>query len=167
MLFRSLQNNGSGYVPLITVLENPAATSILADFLIISHGANKYGAYGARSSTAIASNGNADEDDNDSTSLNANFVARSDNDDEFDDIVMAKKITDLLQDFDMLDKIKCPAESLSLYGATMSWSEADYGQEAISTTSCPIGFQSGPSIATRKCLAYGQWGSIITPCIQD
>lgn len=160
-----IRDNGpTGYTTQLTINQDPAATSFEADVLLLSHGANKYGAYSANATTKIGSDGGTHEDDNDSSSANGDFYSTS-NQDEFDDVLFAKQITNMIADFNAYDKINCASDSESLYGTTISWSEANYSEEKVADTNCPSGYTSGPTNPTRNCGSFGEWVTIVRPCV--
>lgn len=168
-----MQNNGpSSYTPLSIVREKYGASvshDIGADLILISHGPNQYGAFNAKSSVQNSSDGSADEDENDFSSSNNIFLAESESDDEFDDILFSKKLTEILQDFNAYHLVKCPSSTSSqlLYsGTSFTWPDAKYLEVVESGTgNCPSSHRNGPVKPTRKCSIYGQWGPIINPCI--
>jgi len=167
---KEMQDNGPSYTPLAIIREKYGSATnydIGADLILISHGPNQYGAFNAKSSIQNSSDGSADEDENDFSSLNNIFIAESENDDEFDDVLFSKKLTEILQDFDAYHTVKCPGStsSQSLYGVNFDWPDATYLGVVEANQNCPSTHNSGPSNPTKKCSIYGQWGPITNPCI--
>ncbi len=154
----------------ITVNDN--GRLIQFDLLIISHGANKAGGFDANSTSASARSSDLSEQSNDYLDSSATFLANDSSSDEFDDILLSKKLTALISEFNAFEHIKCKAQTeVALYGSTnVSWDEALYGQEAVAITACPacssaVDYRGDVSNPTRKCNAFGQWGAIIKPCV--
>lgn len=152
-----------------------------AAFVIISHGANKSGAFNASSSTqnTRATNNEAENDANIGASTGGQVafdqnIVYSSGEDTFDDIVFYKSRRELVNDFNMLSLMVCPSTSLSLYGGTVFyWPASKYGQvvsAALGSPSvpCPATYNSGkgtPKYPTRRCGAFGVWSDIINPCV--
>ncbi len=152
-----------------------------AIFIIISHGANGYGAFKAELSSQNTRSSDSSEMSNDATSFNdtngtasfdATFIKTVEGSDVFDDIVFYKTRNDLLKDFNVFSKVSCPAiEASSLdsnsveYGGTyMAWSKSEYNQVVPASTDCPASYRNTVVRPIRKCGAFGIWGEVIEPC---
>ena len=129
-------SDADGYQP-ITVTQKPANTTISADFLIISHGANRYGSYPANSTSTISTTGaDADELVNDQSGYTASFTSISTSSDIFDDIIKIGVLTNLISEFQLYSVIQCK------YSGYTDW---DYK-----------GVSACASSQTRICHAFGQ-----------
>ncbi len=162
--------------PIIQIKENPAATSSTqhAIFALISHGANKAGAYNANAITQNVASADTDEIDNalptltTSTTANFNdtFISVSSNSDSFDDIVFYKTRNQMIQDFDAMSVIPCsttPFTDADARTYTPS-SAATYGQIVTATfpnnVNC-VGahdfWNHGAALPQVKCGIFGKW----------
>lgn len=193
---------GSGYRLFINDRKKDSSGStvntVLTDeaiFTIISHGANKSGAWNRNMTTqnTISSSdeeefnsivgsidspttGKADfYDSSGSSGPEYPYVAFSNIDETFDDIVFYKTRDEMIYDFDLLNLIPCSsnfAQSIT-YGspATYDWTGSTnikYGELVKSDDACPSGYQSGPTAPAIKCGAFGNWDStVVEPCIVD
>jgi prepilin-type N-terminal cleavage/methylation domain-containing protein len=156
------------FTNIITVDEVPSTTAqtITADAIVvlISHGANKAGAFNANSNTqnprssddnemendiANVGNGGADLAEYDNT-----IIAAAGNSDVFDDIVLYKRRNDFVEDFKAMFLIPCDGSS-----PTFTSDDAYYGQ-IVRNTAC-----AAPSLQRRKCEAYGAWVNIESVCM--
>ncbi len=167
--------------PIIQIKENPAATPSVqhAIFVLISHGANKAGAYNANAITQNTSPTDPDEFDNIlptiitppslSVDYDDTFISVSSNSDSFDDIVFYKTRNQMIQDFDAMSVIPCQA-SVLVGPYTANAAGGIYGQTIAgivpSTTYCPSYGPSplGPHEPQIKCGAFGGW-SLVASCL--
>lgn len=178
----SFRDNGST----INYGEKPVDSTIVlganAPFAIISHGPNRAGAFLADSriqntlpvgdeirNTVQITNEAASVPEGTFAGTGLNSILKSSgNNDLFDDIVKTG-ITrqNFVTNFNADGYIGCPASSSSLviYGTTLSWSVAYYGEIRTSNVACPSGWQGGATYATRKCGLDAIWGNIVTPCV--
>ena len=145
-------------------------------FVIISHGANKAGAFDANSTSKITSSSNTDESSNDvgtitvgSANFDATFIASATSS-GYDDIIFAKTRDNLVADFQLQWLIPCQGGSgnqLTLYGTNIQWPAGRYNEvvNADTTTLCPVGYRNSVFKATRRCGANGTWAAaVLTPC---
>jgi prepilin-type N-terminal cleavage/methylation domain-containing protein len=145
-----------------------------AIFVIISHGANKFGAFNNDSATQNTLSTDLDEQKNygsiaaSTVTLGANFVYAAINNDLFDDIVFYKNKNTILLDFNALSLIACPQEVTSANcsgGGNCTWPKSNYNQIVSSNESCTTGFTSTVAKPTRRCGAFGVWQTgTINPC---
>ena len=162
--------------PIIQIKENPAATSSTqhAIFALISHGANKAGAYNANAITQNVASADTDEIDNalptltTSTTANFNdtFISVSSNSDSFDDIVFYKTRNQMIQDFDAMSVIPCsttPFTDADARTYTPS-SAATYGQIVSATFPSNVNcvgahdfWNHGAALPQVKCGIFGKW----------
>jgi len=152
------------------VITFSSATNTTANaFVIISHGANKYGAFNSDSSNQISTSGASTyEITNTLTNIsgsNANFgsldapyngtitiVANDDSSTVFDDIVFAKTRSNIISDYKASFLIPC------IDGTT--YPNAFYGNIVFRNTSCPI--PNDTITPTRQCGPSGLWINQIT-----
>lgn len=162
-----------------------------AIFAIISHGANKSGAFGANSASITQAPTDASEIQNSATSHNdapeTNTAIFSNKKvildpantatlllrmfyPTIDDIVFAKTRDDLVRDFNAYSLIPCQADgynSTLVYDTTtMIWPDkTKYNSDAISITECPTGYQEGAAYPAKRCGPFGIWqSSVVIPC---
>ncbi len=147
-------------------------------FVIISHGANKYGSFAAKSVSQTARSSDSEELENDATTFNDttktavfdnNIYYSSDGSDVFDDIVFFKARAPIIFDFDISSLIHCQGYTESLYGGTnnITWPSAEFGQTVLATTPCPNSatYNYGSKYPTRKCGFSGSWLGIVHNCL--
>ena len=160
----------SPYTAVMTINEKPSGITqaITADaiMVIISHGANKYGAFNANASTQNGASTDSDEQGNyvvnpgspaSQGTYDNIFTASSSNSDIFDDIVFFKRRNDMVEDFNAMFLIPCQDAGV-LFGNVNAY----YGQVVYATSSC-----SNPNEdkrLTKKCEAYGSWVDIVSSC---
>lgn len=174
-------NFGTTAVPTdtITINENTGGVTHTntedAIFAVISHGANRSGAFSINSAVQNTRSTDASEMLNDVDNISAPaftkvFMSKAKNSEVFDDIVFYKTRNQIIANFDAFSKIFCVAGNLSLtYGtaANYSFAQGAYDQVVISTTACPSGYQSTTQYPTRRCGALGVWQSFATnPCTE-
>ena len=63
------------------------------------------------------------------------------------------------------------APAIVYNSTTITWPDAAYDEISVATTACPSGsspndYTGGPKYPTRKCGAFGSWGSVVNPCVQ-
>jgi len=161
------------YTSILTINEKPGGVTqaVTADAImaIISHGANKYGAFNANAATQNArSITDGDELENDARSFDngptpktATFditlVASSTNSDVFDDIVFFKRRNDFVEDFKAMFLIPCNGATDS-GSFTYDTASVYYGQ-VVYNGNCSLSVQS------RKCEAYGNWMNTTASCM--
>lgn len=164
---------GGSVTNLISIIEkNGANQTVATDAIvaIISHGANKFGAFGATSSFQYGRPSIADEMDNDaaiaSTATSGvyfsgmsssdvattstgglvafdNVLTISSANDAFDDIILFKNRNSLVKH---LNAVTVPCQtttSVDLYGTNITWPAANYDQIVVASTACPAGYFSG------------------------
>lgn len=160
------------FTNIITVAEVPSTTAqtITADAIVvlISHGANKAGAFNANSNTQNPRSSDANEMENDIANINADLgeydnaiIAASSNSDVFDDIVLYKRRNDFVEDFKAMFLIPCNGGSATLNSGVLNFTSDDayYGQivkNPMCTSQLP---------QRRKCEAYGAWVNIESGCM--
>lgn len=152
-----------------------------AIFVIVSHGANGYGAFKAESASQNTRSSDSYETSNDATSFNdtngtasfdGTFVKTVEGSDVFDDVVFYKTRNDIVKDFDAFSRVSCPsisassldANNISYGGTYMAWPQSEYGQFVPANTACPVGYQNTVVRPIRKCGAFGVWGEVVEPC---
>ncbi len=145
-----------------------------AMFVIISHGANKFGAFNNNAATQNAASTDADEQKNYGSiagavvTLGTHFVSAAANSDVFDDVLFYKNKNIALIDFNALSLVSCPQEDTltdNCDTGTCTWPKSSYNQIVSPTQSCASGFTSTVSKPTRRCGAFGAWQSgTINPC---
>lgn len=179
---------------IIKIDEKPSATtqtvSTKAIFSIISFGANKYGAYPANSTTQTSASSDCDEASNDniqtsscseSVNFDSTLVSSSGNSDSFDDIVFFKERNQMVTEFKAFSAIQCVLPANSTYFAIYSPTGSDptyycdYNSSyqelsrvltsASQNSSCPSGYQKGPTYPAARCDAFGRWQAITNHCI--
>lgn len=158
-------------------------------FVIISHGANKEGAWN-RNMTSQNPVSSSDEEkwnsvyaNIDTTAGKADFfnsdsafrhyIRASNVDSGFDDIVFGKTRDQMVYDFDLKNLLPCSgftSEELT-YGTsskTYDWNSAEdtdikYGEVIASEDTCPDSegndYSGGPTYPSKKCGAFGNWES--------
>lgn len=162
----------------MTIMENTGGAEHTntsdALFVIISHGANRSGAFPINSASQNA-RGDISEKTNDMmSSFTKIFISKAKNSEVFDDILFYKTRNQLIADFNAFSKIYCLADNLTVsYPASPTTSvihafaEAAYDQLVISTVACPDGYKSTTQFPTRRCGALGIWQEFITnPCTE-
>jgi len=171
--FNNVNFSSAQFVNIITVSEVPSSTAqvITTDAIIalISHGANKAGAFNANANAQNPRSSDANEMENDIANVGATGVDTGDydgqiisaagNSDVFDDIIFYKRRNDFVEDFKAMFLIACDgSQNPSTINFTSSLS-AYYGQ-VINNTAC-----TAPATQTRKCEAYGAWVNITNACM--
>lgn len=159
---------------ILTINDKPGGVTqaVTADAImaLISHGANKSGAFNANSSTQNTRSSNADEMENDATTFdnaptpktavfNATIISSSADSDVFDDIVFFKLRNDFVQDFNAMFLIPCEGDD-NTGNFTANTSDVYYYQVVTSGDGC-----TPPAVRSRKCEAYGSWSIINDSCI--
>lgn len=159
-----------------------------AIFVIISHGANKFGAFNSNSATQNAASLDADEIANygssfgsGSVTLNSYFVSSSVNSDLFDDVLLYKTRNTMVLDFNAMSLVVCKEilsttlstdtnnyYSITGIGSSFTWPQTYYNQVASSTTTCSSAnpaYISTVTNPTKRCGAFGVWqAGVISPC---
>ncbi|MFT6386529.1 MAG: type II secretory pathway pseudopilin PulG [Rickettsiales bacterium] len=120
-------------------------------FVLISHGANKFGGYPANG-TKPNNEGTAEEIEN--SHLSGKIFISSSNDPNFDDIVKFSTKAGLVRDAE-LESIMCNASEADSSGecAGYTWDNTQYGNEVCSYYNV--------SYCKRICGKYGVWGSAV------
>ena len=165
-----------------------------AIFVIISHGANKYGAFNNNSSTQNTASTDLDEQKNygtsfvdgagtaDTVTISSYFVPTSVNSDAFDDVFFYKTRNTMLIDFNALSLIVCKngatnGADYSIAGGAITtafpWpatttSPTYYGQIVASTDTCTShnsSYVTTVTYPTKRCGAFGVWQpGALNPC---
>lgn len=147
-----------------------------AAFVIISHGANKIGAFNNNAATQnLSPAGTADEQKNYGSSisgadvtLGANFVSAAPNSDSFDDVLFYKNKNMVLLDFNVLSLISCAQDTTTVdncLGGTCTWPKTSYNQIVSANENCADSHKSTVTKPTRRCGAFGVWQiGTINPC---
>ena len=149
--------------------------SSYADVAIISHGANKLGAWPASSTTFNTAPTDAAEVYNKIINtggyLSYIVYTSSMDSDVFDDIVLTKRRVDMLMDFNALSLIPCEARTNYSYmgNATHNLAQSNYGQVTSATTplctTINASYTHGPAYVQIRCGALGVWeSSAAVPC---
>lgn len=163
------------FTNIITVAEVPstAARAITSDAIVvlISHGANKSGAFNTNSNTQNPRSSDANEMENDIANAGAGgadlaeydnvIITAAGNSDVFDDIVLYKRRNDFVEDFKAMFLIPCNGGSATLNSGISNFTSDDayYGQ-IVKNPMC-----TGQSPQRRKCEAYGAWVNIESGCM--
>lgn len=188
----SPQFKDANYQNIITVkdiaLDGVQTSTSDAIFVIISHGANGYGAFHNSSSSQNPRSSDSHEMDNDATTFNDSvtiptavfdneFVTSAANSSSFDDIVFYKTRNSLISDFKAFSTVICQSDGpnsddVNYGGTVMQWPDAQYGQTvaAIGPNDgfCPTGYTSTYVKPTKKCGAFGVWEeSTVDSCLQN
>lgn len=125
---------------------------IAADFIIISHGPNRFGTHLPNSTTELPQPTDIDEHDNTHATpyiLDTDVVESSSRSDVFDDIVLSGVLTNMITKYRLYHVIKCK------YTNYTDW---DYGTvSARSSSTCAVQNEE------RLCNAFGQ-SVVVTPC---
>ena len=147
-----------------------------AMFILISHGQNKFGGYNANATTQNSpTSGDNSEKDNYQISTNDDFVAKSINSEDFDDVLFFKTRNQMIMDFDALEKISCAqlTESYSrcddgASGNNCIWPESGYNQVVTTSTGvCDSTHDTTVAKPTKRCGAFGVWDSgYVNPCTE-
>jgi prepilin-type N-terminal cleavage/methylation domain-containing protein len=155
---------GSAISPTLIDVQGPSGTSLLDDinalFVLISHGANKYGGWNATNTTQNGDSlATTDEQSNTGSAsggsdFDKTFISYS-TDPDFDDIILYSNKPKLLRDAG-LEYIMCNAAEAE---TTYSWTtNGNYGCAVCSNT----------ANYARQCGKYGIWGAQInTTCAAD
>jgi prepilin-type N-terminal cleavage/methylation domain-containing protein len=155
---------GSAISPTLIDVQGPSGTSLLDDinalFVLISHGANKYGGWNATNTTQNGDSlATTDEQSNTGSAsggsdFDKTFISYS-TDPDFDDIILYSNKPKLLRDAG-LEYIMCNAAEAE---TTYSWTtNGNYGCAVCSNT----------ANYARQCGKYGIWGAQInTTCTAD
>ena len=151
-----------------------------AIFLIISHGANKSGAFGVNSATQNTASDDGKEQLNyavptvDATaSIGNTFYYRAGNSDVFDDVVFYKTRNMMVTESNAFNIISCPAlagtsSGISYGGTYMTWGEGKYGQIVTANSLCPTGYRATVKYPTKRCNTFGQWqDGVVDPCTES
>ncbi len=170
-------------VGFMTVKEDLGSSSFQVDtndavFVIISHGANKYGSFNNNSATQNTVATDADELTNHGTSfvdgsgtsdsvvVGSYFVSSAVNSDVFDDVVFYKTRNAILVDFNALSLAVCGSTGTNygdytLGSTTFAWATpAYYGQIVSATTTCASAsstYTTTVTSPTKRCGAFGIW----------
>lgn len=176
-------NSNADIIRIQEAIDSSNSQNITSDaaFVIISYGANKFGAYLADSSRQNSRSTDSHEQENDlnSGSFDSNFFAFSKRSDVFDDIVFYKTKKDIIVDFSLYSLVTCKSSgtnSNDVYIKTnttlaidlATWPEAEYGQIVSATNKClttDSGYNRVTVSPTKKCGAFGIWNSrAVQPC---
>lgn len=161
----------------IIIRESSRTVESAAMFAIISHGANKAGAYASRSSTQNAIPTETNEIDNyiktptsgGATAADNIFYLSSANDD-FDDIIFFRTRNFLTVDFRLYALITCAGyvdTTNTASTASVTWPTVAGNSIAVSATECPTGVTGGFASPSKRCEPFGTWGDIIKSCLTN
>lgn len=154
---------------------NTTTTQVATDdaiFVLLSHGVNKFGAYGANSDSAtqnLGKPGDIDGEEQINYGTTKNFIVTSASSDIFDDIVFYKTRNDIVSDLDALDLILCAGtpngdQTLS-DGIAHTWPLTRYNQVAAANEECATGYKVRNTRPLKRCGAFGAWESdVVNPC---
>ncbi len=155
------------------IIETNTTISNYAMFVIISYGANKFGAWNAATTTQNGASsldvetwnyvtGNIDT----STAGKADFYTDNGsnfpfiigyNKSGFDDILFYKTRTEMVSDFKLYNLLPCSA---TLTQGSYTWTGSDnikYGELVESSTQCSPGLRNGVYAPVKRCGAFGDW----------
>ena len=140
----------------------PSASATYNTFVIISFGANKYGAFNATSTTQNSGSGastyeipnmlanisgsTADFGINSSNASILTFTVSDSDSATFDDIVFSKKREDMVTDFDAMFLMRCLAPAAG-------YSDSYYGKSQYNTSACPA--PNDAIIPSVECANFG------------
>ncbi len=170
--FATLTFATTGFTGVITINEKPSGVTqtITNDtiMVLVSHGANKLGAFNANSASQNTAPTDADEANNHisspnntptpkTTGANNIIISSSGNSDAFDDLVFFKSRNDFIEDFEAMFLVPCQNAGVSFGSAN-----ANYGQVVYATASCSSPNQD--KRLTKKCEAYGSWVDVVAAC---
>ncbi len=152
----------------ITVKETVSNSNIttIAAYVILSHGANGYGAYNINGSTHVTGSGVNDEDDNeDIAAFNDTFVVSS-SDSNFDDVLVYSLKEDILKgafgvnaticNSITYDPPTCGGVGVVTFPASRYYTTST---QNCTTATCASG------TAKRTCSPNGQWETVIDACL--
>ncbi len=144
------------------VISMPSAAATYSAFVIISFGANKYGAFNANSATQNSGSGAstyelqnmlanisgsvADFGVNSSNLSKVTFTIADTDSAGFDDIVFFKKREDMIADFDSMFLKPC-------FSPGAGYADAYYGKSQYRATACPM--PNDNIIPSVECAAFG------------
>lgn len=180
----------AGFITLKESLGNSVFQTNTNDavFAIISHGANKYGAFNNNALTQNAASADADEQENygtsfvdgggtaDTVTISSYLVPSAVNSDVFDDVIFYKTRNNLLLDYSAMSLIVCPAIAantdtsyvIAASPSPFAWPQSYYGQVVASTVTCSsvdASYTTTVTYPTKRCGAFGVWQSgAINPC---
>jgi len=176
----SASNSGLMTVKEITSAGSDQENTREAIFLIISHGANKSGAFGVNSATQNTASDDGKEQLNyavptgdETASIGNTFYYRAGNSDVFDDVVFYKTRNMMVTESNAFNIISCPAlagtsSGISYGGTYMTWGEGKYGQIVTANSLCPTGYRATVKYPTKRCNTFGQWqDGVVDPCTES
>ncbi|MFM7620743.1 MAG: hypothetical protein ACKO47_03970 [Alphaproteobacteria bacterium] len=156
---------------IMTMTEKPAgvAQNATTDAILVlmSLGANKAGAFNTTSNVQNARSSDADELENDITSIsdgnpstavfNNTIIVNSENSELFDDLVFFKTRNQIVNDFNAMFLIPC-------FNAGSSFNNANafFGNLVYASSSCAS--PNEDKRLTRKCDAFGNWSEVVRAC---
>ena len=169
----------------IFIKENNGSASTINDeaiFVVVSYGENKNSGWNKNSSSQNTRSNDADERENDITSIDSSagnasfdyiFYLSSNNNDNFDDIILYKTRAQLLTDFsynpskpcsqNITQKVTYGSEVVTHYWAGTN--SINQGDAVASAVPCPSGYTAGVSAPTKKCGEFKRWNKdIATAC---
>lgn len=159
-----------------------------AIFVIISHGANGYGAFGTDSAAQNSASSDSQELKNHATygSFSSGsssgtatfysgsaFIASASNSGTFDDVVFYRSRNMMVLDYDAMNLIVCRADGTNsgdytLSSTTFAWPQTDYGEIVSATTTCAAAdsaYTTTVTYPTKRCGPFGVWQvGTISPC---
>jgi len=144
---------------------------------LVSYGSNKSGAYDSNASDVSIQNARSsdidefenDIDSGDTESFDNILISDSRDSEIFDDVIFYKTRNELVLTSKNSSLIKCPALSNSttdiIYnGTAMEWPVGLKDQIVVSTTECPVGYNTTVTYPTRRCGAFGVWDEVVHAC---
>lgn len=174
--------------PTMTVRESLGGSSYQpntteAIFVIISHGANKYGAFNNNLASQNTASSESDEQANYGSSFSgtsggtatfaSSYIGTSPNSDTFDDVVFYKSRNQMVIDFKAQHLLVCRTGATNnddyiLNGVTFAWPQAYYGQIVSATTTCSAAssdYTTTVTYPTKRCGPLGIWQpGAVNPC---
>ena len=102
--------------------------------------------------------------------FNYTYMAKSDRDETFDDILLYKTRDQMLLDFDLGMLAECTAGNITIDGVSSAFPIGKYGEIVQSTTAC-ANYSIAPKYlipkyATVRCGMFGVWGDVVEHCSQ-
>ncbi len=136
-----------------------------AIIILLSHGANGFGAFNINGnqnslSTDLTESDNYLSSYPSAPSFDRIFYISFDNSIIFDDLVIFRTRNNIINDFKLMPLIPCKGKDI--VDADFQQNSLYYGQTIQATNSCQLGFEY--VFKAKKCDAYGRWVDLILSC---
>lgn len=98
--------------------------------------------------------------------FNYAYMARSDSNETFDDILLYKTRDQMLLDFNLTSIAECPAGNITIDSISTAFPVGKYGEIIQSSTTCAKYTSNGlvPKYVTIRCGLFGIWGDVLDHC---